>query len=72
MKYLCFVAFCLLSQLTVAQVQINDPLSEPIQIPQAWELDDIQYKVSYYEGAQGSTIIIGTGVGPWCTYEHSQ
>lgn len=29
----------------------------------------VPYKETHFEGAKGNTIIIGTGVGPWCTYE---
>ena len=152
MKYVFYITFGLLSYSSVAQVQIDDPLSDPIQPPQAWTPSNIQwdttfadgsklailegrrdvpgepftyafylpdgrwvaphwhcadarvfvatgtillgygeqmdqqrirtygpgsyllvpYKVAHYEGAQGNTIIIGTGVGPWCTYEHPQ
>jgi hypothetical protein len=151
MRYL-FLYCTLFTHHLTAQVQINDPLSEPRQVPKAWELGRIEwdtvfadgsklailegqrdvpgqaftyafylpdgqwvaphwhcadarvfvasgtillgygeqmnrqktlaygpgsyllvpYKTSHFEGAQGNTTIIGTGVGPWCTYDHPQ
>ncbi len=29
----------------------------------------VPYKTAHYESARGNTTIIGTGTGPWCTYE---
>ncbi len=29
----------------------------------------VPFKVPHFEGARGNTTIIGTGTGPWCTYE---
>ena len=152
MKYFLFLCYTLLTHSLTAQVTINDPLSEPVQPPQAWRPDSITwdtvftdgskltilegqrdvpgqpftyafylpdgqwvaphwhcadarvfvasgtillgygeqmdqqkteaygpgsyllvpYKVSHFEGGRGNTIIIGTGTGPWCTYDHPQ
>jgi oxalate decarboxylase/phosphoglucose isomerase-like protein (cupin superfamily) len=30
------------------------------------------FRYPHYEGSRGETLIIGTGVGPWCTVEISQ